>query len=158
MRAISVLLLGCVLSVPGAYAATDVYEWRDADGEEHMADNPPPAGQPGVVLLRINGKDVNTFDAGPIPKDSAPIMDSVPQAYRAAVPGDEASCREIHGRACDWDRDWRHYAMAECARGGDAQCHHKDYLKDHYDPRRYPGESVEAHGRRHRTHIAHRRR
>jgi len=32
-------------------SAAEVYEWRDADGVEHMTDTPPPADQKGVVML-----------------------------------------------------------------------------------------------------------
>jgi hypothetical protein len=131
---LSYVLLLCIAVAAPLVHATEVYEWRDADGVEHMSDTPPPADQQGVVLLRVNGNEVNTFHDDPVAdatEESKPTIDTTP----ARVPRDEEDCAEIHGRACNWDEHWRVYAAAQCARVRDGYCHDDAYLQTHYDPR-----------------------
>ena len=157
-RKISALLIGGVWVLLGAMStnAAEVYEWRDADGVEHMSDTPPPADQPGVVMLRIDGKDVNTVDL-----NAGGALDAaaaLPAATAApAQPVHEADCAEIHGRPCSWENEWRDYAVAACNRHGAGDCDDDRHLRREYDPRRRPGETAEQHMQRHAArHGAHR--
>jgi hypothetical protein len=144
-------------------SAAEVYEWRDADGVEHMTDTPPPADQKGVVMLRIDGKDVNSIDmnasgtldaAASIPDPQAPARPGQVQAQ----PFDAAGCAEIHGRPCNWDEDWRGYAHEACNRAGAGRCNDDDRLRRDFDPRRRANETAEQHAVRHAArHAGHHR-
>jgi hypothetical protein len=142
-------------------SAAEVYEWRDADGVEHMTDTPPPGDQKGVVMLRIDGKDVNSADlnAGGALDAAAAIPDPSPARDQTqAQPFDEADCAEIHGRPCNWDQDWRHYAHEACNRTGAGQCDDDGHLRRDFDPRRRANESAEQHAVRHAArHAGHHR-
>jgi hypothetical protein len=148
VRLSNVLLFGLAVAAAPLVHATEVYEWRDADGVEHMSDTPPPADQEGVVLVRVNGNEVNTFHDDPVAdatEESKPTVDT----KAARVPRDEEECAQIHGRACDWNEHWRRYAEAGCARVGDGYCHDDAHLRAYYDPR--------VHAERRRVHRAHAR-
>ena len=159
-RKIAFVLSGSVLLLLSAFAthAAEVYEWRDADGVEHMSDTPPPADQPGVVMLRIDGNDVNSVDlnAGGALDAAAAAAQATPEPA-AAHPRTEADCAEIHGRPCSWDNEWRHYASTACNRHGGGDCDNDRHLRREFDPRRRPGETAEQHAVRHAArHGAHR--
>lgn len=131
----------------GTAQAADVYEWRDAQGEEHFSDTPPPADQEGVELVKVNGQDINLFHDD---VDQSAIAATFPEksSHPARVPRDDADCAEIHGRPCDWNSHWRRYAAANCTRVGDHHCTNEAHLRAHYDPR--------VHARQHAAHHAHR--
>jgi hypothetical protein len=147
MAKLPAALLVCVGLFAAGVEASEVYEWLDANGVEHMADTPPPADQDGVELLRVNGNDVNSFHTDPIPteRDPQPSVDTT----TARPPGSEEDCAKIHGRACSWDEHWQGYAERSCARVGDGHCHDEQHLKTHYDPR-IQARHVAGHAHRHR--------
>jgi|GEM_PF-3443005 len=134
--------------VSGTAFAAEVYEWRDAEGTEHMSDEPPPPGQPGVVLLRVDGKDVNVFNDG---VDQAAVAAAAPAPARESenlqygeVPRTEQDCEQIHGRPCNWADQWSGYAYANCQRVGDDHCDNNEYLHHYYDPRTHAQNHAEA--------------
>lgn len=135
---------------PAPVLAADVYEWRDANGEEHMADQPPPGNQAGVELLRVNGNDVNMFhdaadEAAVAAAASDPAADG---AQTSTVPHDDADCAAIHGGPCSWADEWSRYARANCVRVGDGLCDDDHHLRAFYDPRKqYQAAHSTAHAR-----------
>lgn len=54
-RALPALALGAVLAALAAFpaAATDLYQWKDAQGVTHYSDSPPPAQAGGQVKNRV---------------------------------------------------------------------------------------------------------
>jgi hypothetical protein len=121
-------------ATPFAYAE-NVYEWRDAQGKEHMSDFPPQTDQPGVELIRVNGKEVNSFHDDPAADESELASRPEKPSPTSQVPRTEEDCAEIHGRPCNWDEHWRGYAEANCRRVGDGYCGDDAHLRAHYDPR-----------------------
>lgn len=139
LRKTAFVMVSLCLLAPLLQAA-EVYEWRDAEGEVHMSDTPPPPDQPGTRLLRVNGNDVNTFSlpqgadsTGSRMSDAA--TNEPAAASPASIPLTEEDCAEIHGRACTWDEDWSGYAQANCARVGDPNCDDARHVRAFYDPR-----------------------
>lgn len=132
-RIAATFVLFC-LATPFAIAE-NVYEWRDAQGEKHMSDFPPPTDQPGLELLRVNGKEVNSFHDDPA-ADQAELGSSPDKPSPISqVPRTEKDCAEIHGQTCNWDDHWSGYAEANCRRVGDGYCGEEAHLRAHYDPR-----------------------
>ena len=155
MVKLNAVLWVCLWLSAAGVEASEVYEWLDADGVDHMADTPPPADQEGVELLRVNGNDVNVFhdDAGAddaeLASGTSGTSESSVDAKAARVPPTDEDCAEIHGRTCNWDAHWRAYAERACTRVGDSRCHDKQHLKAHYDPR-VQARHVARHARHHR--------
>jgi hypothetical protein len=123
-----------------AAQATTVYEWRDAQGEEHMSDTPPPPDQQGVTKRKIDGREVNSFDMGVSASDeAAPAPSSnAPQAESHVVesPEAESQCQREYGGPCHWVHNWEDYGNAECARTREARCNDRQYFANTYKPRR----------------------
>jgi hypothetical protein len=129
---LTVLIVLAVATAP-LYAA-EVYEWKDAQGVDHMSDTPPPTDA-GVELVRVNGNTVNTFDMGAAGEPAPVSQTGAPVSAPPQVPRSEEDCAQIHGRACDWDNDWSGYAYANCNRVGDGYCDDDAHLRAFYDPR-----------------------
>jgi Domain of unknown function (DUF4124) len=122
-----------------AAQAETVYEWRDAQGEEHMSDTPPPPDQQGVTMRRVNGREVNSFDMGVSASDEAApaASDNSPPAESSGMesPEAEAQCQREYGGPCHWVHNWEDYGNAECARTRDARCNDRQYFENSYRPR-----------------------
>lgn len=142
----SILFTTLILVSTIAHAA-DVYEWRDAQGEEHFSDTPPPTDQEGVQLVKVNGQDINVFHDDVTESTVAAALPDR-KSKSTLVPRDDADCAEIHGRTCDWNDDWRRYAEANCARVGDGHCGNEAHLRAHYDPRIHARQHAARHGHR----------
>lgn len=134
-KAILQMMVILIAWVALAAQATTVYEWRDAQGVEHMSDIPPPGDQQGVTMRKIDGRDVNSFDMGVSASDEAaltPSSDSAP----AESPEVEAQCQREYGGPCHWVHNWEDYGRAECARTREARCNDQRYFEKTYRPRR----------------------
>jgi hypothetical protein len=145
LHVIVVLFACAALTAQGAA----VYEWRDAQGVEHMSDSPPPDDQPGVTMRKIDGQEVNSFSMGVSASDeAAPVASSAPPLAAApeASPEEEAQCQREYGGPCNWVNNWEDYGHAECARTREARCNDRRYFEDTYRPRRVnerrPGETA----------------
>jgi hypothetical protein len=57
---ISILLVVALLGGPNARADTEMYKWKDKDGNVHFSDQPGPGAE------KIKVHDVSTMDAQPI--------------------------------------------------------------------------------------------
>jgi len=149
-----IILCACVA---GVAQAENVYEWRDAQGVEHMSDTPPSGDQQGVTMRKINGQEVNTFDMGvSASSEAAPAASSSsppaqPQASGAASSGAASSgaeqeCLREYGGPCDWVHNWQVYGQAECERTREPRCNDQRYFNETYRPRRVserrPGETA----------------
>ena len=136
-KAILVILFA---SVAMAAQAEDVYEWRDAQGEEHMSDTPPPPDQQGVTMRRINGREVNSFDMGVSASDEAALSagNNAPPAQAPAMesPEAEAQCQREDGGPCHWVHNWEDYGNAECARTHEPRCDDRQYFEKTFRPKR----------------------
>jgi hypothetical protein len=57
MQKIALPLVACLLAIAATGAsAQSVWKWRDAGGQIHLSDTPPPSGTPaGNILQRPNG-------------------------------------------------------------------------------------------------------
>ena len=133
---IVVMLLACSALVA---QAEDVYEWRDAQGVEHMSDTPPPPDQKGVTMRRVNGREVNSFDMGVSASEEAALeTNSKPapaESSEAESPEAEAQCQREYGGPCHWVNNWEDYGNAECARTHEPRCDDRQYFEKTYRPR-----------------------
>lgn len=138
----TVILLAWVALV--AQAAT-VYEWRDAQGVEHMSDTPPSSDQQGVTVRKIDGRDVNSFDMGVSASDETARTQSS-DSPPATSPEAETQCQREYGGPCHWVSNWEDYGHAECAHTREARCNDRRYFEETYRPRRVserrPGETA----------------
>lgn len=139
-KAILQMMVILIAWVALAAQATTVYEWRDAQGVEHMSDIPPPGDQQGVTMRKIDGRDVNSFDMGVSASDEAaltPSSDSAPaESPEAESPEAEAQCQREYGGPCHWVHNWEDYGRAECARTREARCNDQRHFEKTYRPRR----------------------
>ena len=123
-----------------AVQATTVYEWRDAQGVEHMSDTPPPPDQPGVTMRKIDGREVNSFHMGVSKSDGEALTTSSgsPPAKSSGgeSPEAEAQCQREYGGPCHWVHNWEDYGNAECARTREPRCKDRRYFEETYRPRR----------------------
>lgn len=135
---LSALVTGLLTGVSFETQAATVYEWRDAEGNEHMSDTPPPGNQAGVVLLRVNGRDVNSADLiSGFPTDQSESMDE--SAPAPETPGDtgysDDDCMRLYGVPCDQVHNWEHYGRKQCELNADDRCHDEKYFEETYRPK-----------------------
>lgn len=139
-KAIFQILFALFAWVAMVAQAETVYEWRDAQGVEHMSDTPPPPDQQGVTMRKIDGRDVNSFDMGVSASDEAALTQSsnspAAKSPRAESPQTEEQCQSEYGGPCNWVNNWEDYGNAECARTHEPRCNDRRYFENTYRPRR----------------------
>lgn len=110
MQKIALPLVACLLAIAASGAsAQTIYKWRDASGQMHIGDTPPPVGTPA--------KDVVTRQApGP-----AVVVHDAASASSGAAPGAGAGDSELQKKKAKADKD-----KADAAAAAKAQADQKN--------------------------------
>jgi hypothetical protein len=103
MQKIALPLVACLLAIAatGASAQT-IYKWRDASGQVHISDTPPPANTPAKDVLSRPAPSpaVVTHDAASAAA-SAPAGDSELMKKKAKADADKAQAAAVEKAKAD---------------------------------------------------------